>query len=123
MTPATDLFFLFLVIYKLKSRSISNFLSLNGGKKGGSDGKAKKEEETGDFVSAVSWRTGTNVIAAANSQGMIKVSTHHPDSHYDLFAFQIIAFSDPGTGVKPLPSASLFHEWRPFSQPSICCQE
>lgn len=40
----------------------------------GGDGKGKKEEDTSDFVSAVSWRTGTNVIAAANSQGMIKVS-------------------------------------------------
>ena len=40
-------------------------------------------------MSAVSWRTGTNVIAAANSQGMIKVSLHSssiPTSHFSLLS-------------------------------------
>ncbi|XP_072045173.1 E3 ubiquitin-protein ligase COP1-like isoform X2 [Amphiura filiformis] len=35
--------------------------------------KDKKEEDGNEFVSAVSWRTGSNVVVAANSQGTIKV--------------------------------------------------
>ncbi|XP_022251747.1 E3 ubiquitin-protein ligase RFWD2-like [Limulus polyphemus] len=35
--------------------------------------KDKKDEETNEFVSAVCWRMGTNVVVAANSQGTIKV--------------------------------------------------
>jgi E3 ubiquitin-protein ligase RFWD2 len=35
--------------------------------------KDKREDDTSDFVSAVCWRTGTNVIVAANSQGVIKI--------------------------------------------------
>ncbi|XP_062515549.1 E3 ubiquitin-protein ligase COP1-like [Corticium candelabrum] len=35
--------------------------------------KAKKDEETNDFVSAVSWKPDSNVIIAANSQGVIKL--------------------------------------------------
>ena len=33
----------------------------------------RKDEEVNEFVSAVCWRQGTNVIVAANSQGTIKV--------------------------------------------------
>lgn len=35
--------------------------------------KDEKEEEANEFVSAVAWRTGSNVLVAANSQGTIKV--------------------------------------------------
>ncbi|XP_028394945.1 E3 ubiquitin-protein ligase COP1-like [Dendronephthya gigantea] len=35
--------------------------------------REKKDEEANEFVSAVSWRTGSNVVVAANSQGTIKV--------------------------------------------------
>ncbi|XP_033731895.1 E3 ubiquitin-protein ligase COP1-like [Pecten maximus] len=35
--------------------------------------KDKKEEEINEFVSAVAWRPGSNVIVAANSQGTVKV--------------------------------------------------
>ncbi|XP_076091415.1 E3 ubiquitin-protein ligase COP1-like [Mytilus galloprovincialis] len=35
--------------------------------------KNKKEEEVNEFVSAVSWRPGSNVMVAANSQGTVKV--------------------------------------------------
>ncbi|XP_006815329.1 E3 ubiquitin-protein ligase COP1-like [Saccoglossus kowalevskii] len=35
--------------------------------------KDKKEEDANEFVSAVTWRTGSNVLVAANSQGTIKV--------------------------------------------------
>ncbi|XP_076316200.1 E3 ubiquitin-protein ligase COP1-like isoform X2 [Tachypleus tridentatus] len=35
--------------------------------------KDRKDEETNEFVSAVCWRMGTNVVVAANSQGNIKV--------------------------------------------------
>ncbi|XP_014668463.1 PREDICTED: E3 ubiquitin-protein ligase RFWD2-like isoform X2 [Priapulus caudatus] len=35
--------------------------------------KDKKEEDTNEFVSAVCWRGGSNVMVAANSQGTIKV--------------------------------------------------
>ncbi|GFT74615.1 e3 ubiquitin-protein ligase COP1 [Nephila pilipes] len=35
--------------------------------------KDKKEEDTNEFVSAVCWRMGSNVIVAANSQGNIKI--------------------------------------------------
>ncbi|XP_033643605.1 E3 ubiquitin-protein ligase COP1-like isoform X1 [Asterias rubens] len=35
--------------------------------------KEKKEEDANEFVSAVAWRTGSNVLVAANSQGTIKV--------------------------------------------------
>ncbi|RXG72315.1 E3 ubiquitin-protein ligase RFWD2 [Armadillidium vulgare] len=32
-----------------------------------------KEEESNEFVSAVCWRKGTNIVAAGNSQGVIKI--------------------------------------------------
>ncbi|RWS06496.1 E3 ubiquitin-protein ligase RFWD2-like isoform X1 [Dinothrombium tinctorium] len=35
--------------------------------------KEKREDDASDFVSAVCWRIGTNVVVAANSQGIIKV--------------------------------------------------
>ncbi|XP_054717737.1 E3 ubiquitin-protein ligase COP1-like isoform X2 [Uloborus diversus] len=35
--------------------------------------KDKKEEDSNEFVSAVCWRMGSNVVVAANSQGNIKV--------------------------------------------------
>lgn len=35
--------------------------------------KDKKEDDANEFVSAVCWRTGSNVVVAANSQGTIKV--------------------------------------------------
>ncbi|GFX09025.1 e3 ubiquitin-protein ligase COP1 [Trichonephila clavipes] len=35
--------------------------------------KEKKEEDGNEFVSAVCWRTGTNAVVAANSQGNIKI--------------------------------------------------
>lgn len=35
--------------------------------------KDKKEDDSNEFVSAVCWRTGSNVVVAANSQGTIKV--------------------------------------------------
>ncbi|XP_041481190.1 E3 ubiquitin-protein ligase COP1-like isoform X1 [Lytechinus variegatus] len=35
--------------------------------------KDKKEDDSNEFVSAVAWRTGSNVLVAANSQGTIKV--------------------------------------------------
>lgn len=35
--------------------------------------KNKKEEEVNEFVSAVSWRPGSNVMVAANSQGTVKI--------------------------------------------------
>lgn len=35
--------------------------------------KAKKDEELGEFVSAVCWRQSSNVVVAANSQGIIKI--------------------------------------------------
>ncbi|XP_077986662.1 E3 ubiquitin-protein ligase COP1-like [Glandiceps talaboti] len=35
--------------------------------------KDKKEEDANEFVSAVTWRTDSNVLVAANSQGTIKV--------------------------------------------------
>jgi len=35
--------------------------------------KGKKDEELGEFVSAVCWRQNSNVVVAANSQGIIKV--------------------------------------------------
>lgn len=35
--------------------------------------KEKREEDTNEFVSAVCWRPGSNVLVAANSQGTIKV--------------------------------------------------
>jgi E3 ubiquitin-protein ligase RFWD2 len=35
--------------------------------------KDKKEEDANEFVSAVCWRQGSNVVVAANSQGTIKV--------------------------------------------------
>ncbi|XP_013407329.1 E3 ubiquitin-protein ligase RFWD2 [Lingula anatina] len=35
--------------------------------------KDRKEEDTNEFVSAVSWRPGSNVVVAANSQGTIKI--------------------------------------------------
>ncbi|KAF8792668.1 E3 ubiquitin-protein ligase COP1-like [Argiope bruennichi] len=35
--------------------------------------KDKKEEDSNEFVSAVCWRLGSNVVVAANSQGNIKI--------------------------------------------------
>ncbi|GFR33214.1 e3 ubiquitin-protein ligase COP1, partial [Trichonephila clavata] len=35
--------------------------------------KEKKEEDGNEFVSAVCWRMGSNVVVAANSQGNIKI--------------------------------------------------
>lgn len=35
--------------------------------------KTKKDEELSEFVSAVCWRQGTNIVVAANSQGIIKI--------------------------------------------------
>ncbi|XP_064616123.1 E3 ubiquitin-protein ligase COP1-like isoform X2 [Liolophura sinensis] len=35
--------------------------------------KDKKEEDANEFVSAVAWRPGSNVVVAANSQGTVKV--------------------------------------------------
>ncbi|KAG1678928.1 E3 ubiquitin-protein ligase COP1 [Nymphon striatum] len=35
--------------------------------------KDRKEDDTNEFVSAVCWRTGSNVVVAANSQGTIKL--------------------------------------------------
>ncbi|KAL3871703.1 hypothetical protein ACJMK2_039686 [Sinanodonta woodiana] len=35
--------------------------------------KDKREEELNEFVSAVAWRPGSNVVVAANSQGTVKV--------------------------------------------------
>lgn len=35
--------------------------------------KDKKEDEVNEFVSAVAWRPGSNVVVAANSQGTVKV--------------------------------------------------
>lgn len=35
--------------------------------------KDKKEDDANEFVSAVCWRSGSNVVVAANSQGTIKV--------------------------------------------------
>ncbi|KAL5012534.1 hypothetical protein ScPMuIL_011085 [Solemya velum] len=35
--------------------------------------KDKKDEEVNEFVSAVAWRPGSNVVVAANSQGTVKV--------------------------------------------------
>ncbi|CAG2177091.1 unnamed protein product, partial [Oppiella nova] len=35
--------------------------------------KDKREDDTSDFVSAVCWRSGSNCVVAANSQGTIKI--------------------------------------------------
>lgn len=35
--------------------------------------KDKKEDDVNEFVSAVAWRSGSNVVVAANSQGTVKV--------------------------------------------------
>ncbi|XP_052788985.1 E3 ubiquitin-protein ligase COP1-like isoform X2 [Mya arenaria] len=35
--------------------------------------KEKKEDDSNEFVSAVAWRPGSNVVVAANSQGTVKV--------------------------------------------------
>ncbi|XP_052222820.1 E3 ubiquitin-protein ligase COP1-like [Dreissena polymorpha] len=35
--------------------------------------KDKKEDDSNEFVSAVAWRPGSNVVVAANSQGTVKV--------------------------------------------------
>ncbi|XP_045204825.1 E3 ubiquitin-protein ligase COP1-like [Mercenaria mercenaria] len=35
--------------------------------------KEKKEDDANEFVSAVAWRPGSNVVVAANSQGTVKV--------------------------------------------------
>eukprot|EP00118_Oscarella_pearsei_P012167 m.87187 g.87187 ORF g.87187 m.87187 type:complete len:493 (+) comp36533_c0_seq11:457-1935(+) len=44
--------------------------------------KSKRDEESTDFVSAVSWRPNSNVLTAANSQGVIKVGKRWKSACY-----------------------------------------
>ncbi|RWS28591.1 E3 ubiquitin-protein ligase RFWD2-like isoform X1 [Leptotrombidium deliense] len=47
--------------------------------------KDKREDDTSDFVSAVCWRLGTNVVVAANSQGIIKVNIAYETKKKHLY--------------------------------------
>ena len=39
----------------------------------GGAGGTRKDDDSNEFVSAVCWRKGTNILVGANSQGTIKI--------------------------------------------------
>ncbi|XP_074600531.1 E3 ubiquitin-protein ligase COP1-like [Brevipalpus obovatus] len=59
--------------YKGLSKPAMNFAFDTGKTLSHSQEREKKDNDTNDFVSAICWKSGSNIIVAANSQGVIKI--------------------------------------------------
>lgn len=61
------------VYYKELSQPLFSFKFENYGKGGYTGDRTGKQDDGGEFVSAVGWKVGSPVLVAANSQGIVKI--------------------------------------------------